>query len=259
MLIGFLKNKMKIAFCKFAGMGNGGIEKYLQTIALIYHKEHNIDYYYTNAAPFPCQSWQHPDNDEQRIKLFEDNGINLIKIQVGYRIKNDWYNTNFTDLFDENKYDYLITAGNGEPEYPYKTLKKIPIIHTVHGDHVFDQSNVKYYVLLCDWQAKRWIQNGGDASRLMIIPPIVYVPKSWNNNFRETIGIRGAYGTISNESRALNASGINYKAPENVYWEYNVGIGNIYKVFRIEFSWRGSYITPQTNNFGIKGSFGIFF
>jgi hypothetical protein len=78
-------------------------------------------------------------------------------------------------------------------------------------------------------------------------------------NLRETIGIRGAYGTISNESRALNASGINYKAPENVYWEYNVGIGNIYKVFRIEFSWRGSYITPQTNNFGIKGSFGIFF
>ena len=78
-------------------------------------------------------------------------------------------------------------------------------------------------------------------------------------NWRETIGIRGAYGTISNESTALNASGINYRAPENVYWEYNAGIGNIFKVFRIEFSWRGSYITPQSNNFGIKGSFGFFF
>jgi hypothetical protein len=78
-------------------------------------------------------------------------------------------------------------------------------------------------------------------------------------NLRETIGIRGAYGSITDGSRALNASGINYKAPENVYWEYNAGIGNIYKVFRIEFSWRGSYITPQSNNFGIKGSFGIFF
>lgn len=78
-------------------------------------------------------------------------------------------------------------------------------------------------------------------------------------NWRETIGIRGAYGTISDDSRALNASGINYRAPENVYWEYNAGIGNIFKVFKIEFSWRGSYITPQTNNFGIKGSFGIFF
>jgi hypothetical protein len=78
-------------------------------------------------------------------------------------------------------------------------------------------------------------------------------------NWRETIGIRGAYGTISDDSSALNASGINYRAPENVYWEYNAGIGNIFKVFRIEFSWRGSYITPQTNNFGIKGSFGFFF
>ncbi len=78
-------------------------------------------------------------------------------------------------------------------------------------------------------------------------------------NWRETIGFRGAYGTISEDSRALNASGIIYRAPENVYWEYNAGIGNIYKVFKIEFSWRGSYITPQTNNFGIKGSFGIYF
>jgi hypothetical protein len=78
-------------------------------------------------------------------------------------------------------------------------------------------------------------------------------------NWRETIGFRGAYGTISEGSRALNASGLIYKAPENVYWEYNAGIGNIYKVFKIEFSWRGSYITPQTNNFGIKGSFGFYF
>lgn len=78
-------------------------------------------------------------------------------------------------------------------------------------------------------------------------------------NLRETIGFRGAYGTISEASKAINASGLIYRAPENVYWEYNAGIGNIYKVFKIEFSWRGSYITPQTNNFGIKGSFGIMF
>ena len=45
-------------------------------------------------------------------------------------------------------------------------------------------------------------------------------------NWRETIGFRGAYGTISEDSRALNASGIIYRAPENVYWEYNAGIGN---------------------------------
>jgi hypothetical protein len=25
-------------------------------------------------------------------------------------------------------------------------------------------------------------------------------------------------------------------APENVYWEYSAGIGNIFKVFRIDFA-----------------------
>jgi hypothetical protein len=78
-------------------------------------------------------------------------------------------------------------------------------------------------------------------------------------NWRETIGVKGVYGSISDGNRALNASGLIYRAPENGYWEYNAGIGNIFKVFKIEFSWRGSYITPETNNFGVKGSFGFYF
>ncbi len=78
-------------------------------------------------------------------------------------------------------------------------------------------------------------------------------------NWRETIGVKGVYGTISDKNRALNASELIYKAPENGYWEYNAGIGNIFKVFKLEFSWRGTYVTPQTNNFGIKGSFGFYF
>ena len=78
-------------------------------------------------------------------------------------------------------------------------------------------------------------------------------------NWRETIGAKGVFGSISDGNRAINASNLVYKAPENGYWEYNAGIGNIFKVFRIEFSWRGSYISPGTNNFGVKGSFGFYF
>ncbi len=78
-------------------------------------------------------------------------------------------------------------------------------------------------------------------------------------NWRETIGIKGVYGTITPENRAINATGIVYRAPEQGFWEYNAGIGNIFKVFRIECSWRGTYITPQTTNFAIKGSFGFYF
>ena len=78
-------------------------------------------------------------------------------------------------------------------------------------------------------------------------------------NWRETIGVKGVYGSISDQNRGINASGLIYEAPELGYWEYNAGIGNIFKVFKIEFSWRGNYKTPDTTNFGIKGSFGFYF
>ena len=183
-------NIMKIAFCKFAGMGNGGIEKYLQSIAMLYERNrHEVDYYYTNAAPLLYQQWQHPDNNQDRIELMKKNNINLISINVEVRIKNEWINSNFFENFDEKKYDILITAGNGESEFPYNRLHNIPIIHTVHGDHPFNQQNIKKSVLLCKWQADRWISRGGDVSKLEIIPPIVNVPDKWNNNFRQKYNI----------------------------------------------------------------------
>ena len=58
----------------------------------------------------------------------------------------------------------------------------------------------------------------------------------------------------------MNASTLQYRAPEDVYYEYSAGVGNIFKVFRIDFIWRGSYRdVPNANNFGIKGSFGFHF
>ncbi|MDP3353422.1 MAG: hypothetical protein Q8S44_06760, partial [Flavobacteriaceae bacterium] len=67
-------------------------------------------------------------------------------------------------------------------------------------------------------------------------------------------------GEICEKNIALNASNIIYKAPEDIYWEYNAGIGNIFKVFRLDFSWRGSYLDmPNANKFVIRGSFGFHF
>jgi hypothetical protein len=43
-------------------------------------------------------------------------------------------------------------------------------------------------------------------------------------------------------------------APENVYWEYSAGIGNIFVSYR--FCLRGNYLnTPDTQRFSVKGSF----
>ena len=79
-------------------------------------------------------------------------------------------------------------------------------------------------------------------------------------NWREIIGVSGVYGTVSDANKAINASGLTYRAPEDTYWEYSAGIGNIFKVFRIDFSWRGNYLdAPDAQKFAVKGSFGFYF
>jgi hypothetical protein len=87
-----------------------------------------------------------------------------------------------------------------------------------------------------------------------------YVPFMRKLNWREIINVRAVYGTVSDENKALNASGLIYRAPSPIYWEYGFGIGNIFKVFRIDFSWRGNYRdVPDAQNFAVKGSFGFYF
>jgi hypothetical protein len=79
-------------------------------------------------------------------------------------------------------------------------------------------------------------------------------------NWRENIGVKSVYGTVSNENRMINASGLVYNAPEKVYWEYSAGIGNIFKFFRVDFSWRGNYLEmPEANKFAVKISLGFYF
>ena len=79
-------------------------------------------------------------------------------------------------------------------------------------------------------------------------------------NWRENIGIKSVYGTVSNDNRTINASGLVYNAPDKVYWEYSAGVGNIFKFFRVDFSWRGNYLNmPDANKFATKISFGFYF
>ena len=79
-------------------------------------------------------------------------------------------------------------------------------------------------------------------------------------NWREIVGVKGVYGTVSDQNRLINASGLVYRAPEDVYWEYHAGVGNIFKVLRIDFAWRGSYLDiPDANKFTVKASFGFYF
>ncbi|WP_035673979.1 DUF5686 and carboxypeptidase-like regulatory domain-containing protein [Flavobacterium sp. 83] len=142
-----------------------------------------------------------------------------------------------------------------------KTFGTIPLglMSVIPGNQTFFSnentfSNLNYYEFISDqYTTLQWNHNfqGRLFSRIPFMRKL---------NWREIIGVKGVYGTISDANRAINASGLTYNAPDNVYWEYHAGIGNIFKVFRIDFAWRGNYLnTPDTNRFSVKGSFGFFF
>jgi hypothetical protein len=142
-----------------------------------------------------------------------------------------------------------------------KTFGKVPLglLSVIPGNQSYfiiknTFNNLNFYEFVSDQYATfQWEHNF--QGRLF-----ARIPFMRKLNWREIIGFKGVYGSISDENKAINASGLIYKAPEAVYWEYSAGIGNIFKVFRIDLSWRGNYLNlPEINKFAIKGSFGFYF
>lgn len=80
-------------------------------------------------------------------------------------------------------------------------------------------------------------------------------------NLREIIGIKGVLGTISQENKALDASGIPLIAPDKEpYWQYSVGVGNIFKFLRLDAHFRGNYFdVPDARKFGVTATLGFHF
>lgn len=111
-----------------------------------------------------------------------------------------------------------------------------------------------YYDFVADQYASLHLEHHFNGRLFSRIP---YLRKL---NLREIIGIKGVYGTVSDENIRLNASGLTYIAPEDIYWEYHAGVGNIFKVLRIDFAWRGSYLEmPDARKFAVRASFGFYF
>ena len=142
-----------------------------------------------------------------------------------------------------------------------KTFGKVPLglLSVIPGNQTYFTientfSNLNFYEFVSDQYATlQWNHNfnGRIFSRIPFMRKL---------NWRELISIKGVYGSVSDENRALNASGLIYNAPEKGYWEYSAGIGNIFKIFRLDFAWRANYLNaPDANNFTIKGSFGFNF
>ncbi|MDT0539313.1 DUF5686 family protein [Croceitalea sp. P059] len=116
--------------------------------------------------------------------------------------------------------------------------------------------NLDFYEFVTDTYATLHLEHNFNGRLFSRIP---FLRKL---NLREIVGLRGAWGTISDENIALSApTNIPLLAPsDEVYWEYSLGIGNIFKIFRIDFNFRGNYLeNPDARAFGVTGTFGFNF
>ena len=116
--------------------------------------------------------------------------------------------------------------------------------------------NLDFYEFVTDTYATVHLEhnfNGRLFSRIPLLRKL---------NLREIVGLRGAWGQLSEANIALSApTNIPLIAPDDqIYWEYSFGVGNIFKILRIDFNFRGNYLdNPDARAFGITGSFGFSF
>ena len=185
---------IKVAFIKFGGMANGGTEKVLQTIAAELPKDKFIvDYFYCDSAPYIGSDFVHPDTDPSRLQYVKNNGVNVIKFDVEFKdlrtATHDWVNTNFWELFDEEKYDVIQTGRSGHPEYPFTLINKTPIVDSIHLSGMAENKhNTIKTVLISNEQRDRWIMSGGPADKAVIIPNPLRIPDVGDVNYREEFG-----------------------------------------------------------------------
>lgn len=143
-----------------------------------------------------------------------------------------------------------------------KTIGEVPLglLSVVPGNQSYFSiyntfSQLDYYEFVTDTYTSLHLEHNFNGRIFSRIP---FLKKY---NLRAILGLRGVWGEISQENRDLNASGLLYQAPnDKAYWEYSLGIGNIFKVFRLDFNFRGNYLeNPDARKFGITGTFGFHF
>ena len=119
-------------------------------------------------------------------------------------------------------------------------------------------SQLDFYEFVSDTYATLHLQHNFGGRIFARIPVLRKL------NLREIVAFRAVYGEISDASIALNGPDVQLlRAPEDVYYEYSLGVGNIFKVFRLDFNFRGNYLdkteNPDARKFGITGAFSFSF
>ncbi|MEE9363018.1 MAG: DUF5686 family protein [Cellulophaga sp.] len=186
-------------------------------------------------------------NYTQGIKGTVGSDFEYEKIQFSYR--QPWQIGGFGRLFS------TVEVGKTFGEVPLGLLNVIPGNQTFFS--IYNAfPNLDFYEFVTDTYASVHLEHNFNGRLFSRIPFM----RNWN--LREIVGLRGAWGQLSKENIALSApANIPLQAPsDDVYWEYSFGVGNIFKVLRVDFNFRGNYLdSPLARPFSVTAAFGFSF
>lgn len=237
---------------------------------------------------------EEPGGIAKTIRQFDFNALLIYtpgKKTIGYgverRIINDNYSTLLLNYTKGNKGIFSSDFDYSKLQFSYsqpwqiggfgrlystlelgKTFGAVPLglLNVIPGNQTFFSNygtfpNLDFYEFVTDTYAALHLQHNFNGRLFARIPLLRKL------NLREVVGLRGGVwgGTLSDENIALNAPAtINtpLQAPDDkIYYEYSFGIGNIFKILRIDFNFRGgNYLdAPDARPFSITGTFGFDF
>ena len=151
-----------------------------------------------------------------------------------------------------------LEAGKTFGEVPLGLLSVVPGNQTYFAFfNTFNQ--LDFYEFVTDTYTTFHLEHNFNGRLLARVPLIRKL------NLRAIVGFRSAWGQLSDENILLNSTNnpaqITLLAPtENPYYEYSVGIGNIFKILRLDVNFRGNYLdNPGARKFGVTFTTGFNF
>ena len=151
-----------------------------------------------------------------------------------------------------------LEAGKTFGEVPLGLLSVVPGNQTYFAFfNTFNQ--LDFYEFVTDTYTTFHLEHNFNGRLLARVPLIRKL------NLRAIVGFRSAWGQLSDENILLNTTNnpaqITLLSPtEKPYYEYSVGIGNIFKILRLDVNFRGNYLdNPGARKFGVTFTTGFNF
>jgi len=182
--------------------------------------------------------------------LFESD-FNYDKLQLYYRHR--------MLMGGFGKLKYFLEVGKTFGNVPLTMLDVVPGNQAIFSvPRTFDLLN--YYDFVTDQYAALHLEHNFNGRILSRIPLMRKL------KWREIVGARAIVGNLSHDNISMSPFLIDRRLSNNLYiptkpyYEYFVGIDNIFKFIRIDFVFRGNYMEiPGATKFAIKGGFGFYF